>query len=219
MRIASVFALAIGMGMAVLKADPSYAQTTAHSVCRNKEECRPLTPGEIRLVRSFFGASIDYGNVRVIKGKFWGMVPSGQASKMAAPNGHIYAAASHYIHDYTSSEGLVPFFIHEMAHIWQKYKGENVVLKGSLLNMNIFRDPYKYVLDANKSLQRYSIEQQAEILQHGYTYGAFLNSKGKLYRSYYTASGFAHACRQWTVIHDIASTAGIGLGRKPDLCR
>lgn len=128
---------------------------------------RPLTPGEIALVARVFGDAIDPSPVRVARRK-WAffqprdtvMAPSGTLH--FHPDGHLYrddfAAAA------LGEQGL---FVHEMTHVWQHQRG---------LNLPLRRHPfcrYDYRITPGWKLDRYGIEQQAEIVRH-----AFLLSSG-----------------------------------------
>ncbi|MES2120210.1 MAG: vgr related protein [Pseudomonadota bacterium] len=125
-------------------------------------DARPLTTGEIALVRSVFGDAIDYSKVRLLKRKFWPFQP---VRFTMAPMGHIHF---HPMSDVWSADfsteplGRQAFFIHEMTHVWQaQAKGRFYLL--------LMRHPfsrYDYVLTPGKPFNRYGIEQQAEIVAH-----------------------------------------------------
>ena len=80
---------------------------------------RPLTPGEVELARSVFGDAVDYGRVRLVKGKWWPFQPRNSAM---APMGNIYfhPEGGAWSDDF-AQESLrrQSFFIHEMTHVWQ----------------------------------------------------------------------------------------------------
>ncbi len=125
-------------------------------------QSRLLTPGEIALARSMFADSIDYSEVRLIKGKWWPFQPANAAM---APNGNIYfhPRAGGWSEDFSreppSRQG---FFMHEMTHVWQAQKRGRFYLP-------LMRHPfcrYRYSIKAGKPLHRYGIEQQAEIVRH-----------------------------------------------------
>lgn len=130
---------------------------------------RPLTPDEISLAASVFGDAIDYGRVRIHNSKWAFFHPRAVAM---APMGHIHfhPAGPHYCDDFCaaplSAQGL---FIHEMTHVWQTQQRGKYWLP-------LMRHPfcrYDYALKPGRSLVRYGIEQQAEIVRH-----AFLLAKG-----------------------------------------
>ena len=89
-----------------------------------------------------------------------------------APRGHIHfhPLASNYCDDFaTASLMLQAHFIHEMVHVWQ------VQARGSwyLVTHRMPWARYDYSLKPGWKLERYGIEQQAEIVRH-----AFLLRKG-----------------------------------------
>lgn len=89
-----------------------------------------------------------------------------------APRGHIHfhPLSANYCDDFSSANlALQGHFIHEMTHVWQ------VQTRGSwfLILRRPFSRRYDYSLKPGLGLQRYGIEQQAEIVRH-----AFLLRKG-----------------------------------------
>jgi hypothetical protein len=132
-------------------------------------ENRALTPGEIELARSIFGAAIDYSRVRLFKGKWWPFHPRNAAM---APMGDIYFHPEGGVwSDDFSKEPLrrQGFFIHEMTHVWQTQKAGRFYLP-------LMRHPfcrYSYQLKPGKPFERYGLEQQAEIVAD-----AFLAERG-----------------------------------------
>ncbi|WP_260597920.1 vgr related protein [Sphingomonas endolithica] len=121
---------------------------------------RPLTPGEITLARSVFGTAIDYTPVRIIRRKWAFFQPR---DTIMAPSGniHFHPEGALYRDDFAaaalSDQGL---FVHEMTHIWQHQRGIVLPLK---------RHPfcrYDYAIRPGLPLNRYGIEQQAEIVRH-----------------------------------------------------
>ena len=121
---------------------------------------RSLTDAEIVLARSIFGDAIDYARVRIHDRKWWPL----QHRQMAmAPDGNLWLsrAGSIWCDDFCERsidrQGL---FIHEMVHVWQHQQGINLILR---------RHPfcrYDYSLKPGWALDRYGIEQQAEIVRH-----------------------------------------------------
>jgi hypothetical protein len=123
---------------------------------------RSLTPGEIELARSIFGDAIDYGEVRMIRGKWWPFQPRNAAM---APMGSIWfhPVAGGWSEDF-SKEPLTRqgFFIHELTHVWQTQA------KGRFY-LPLMRHPfcrYAYTLKPGRPFDRYGLEQQAEIVRH-----------------------------------------------------
>lgn len=123
---------------------------------------RPLTPGEIDLTRSVFGDAIDCSRVTLRQRKWIFFQPR---NTVMAPLGHIHfhPAGPNYRDDFAASDlsdqGL---FIHEMTHVWQHQQG---------IFLPIARHPfcrYGYLLQPGRGFQSYGIEQQAEIVRHGF---------------------------------------------------
>ena len=82
-----------------------------------------------------------------------------------APTGHLHfhPRSALYIHDFAKA-GLQAqaLFLHEMTHVWQTQR------KGRWF-LPLARHPlcrYDYVLRPGWKLDRYGIEQQAEIVRH-----------------------------------------------------
>lgn len=123
---------------------------------------RPLTEGEIALARSAFGAAIDYGRVRIIRGRWWPFQPKGI---VMAPTGniHFHPADPRWSDDFaTESLSLQGLFIHEMTHVWQAQKRGKYYLP-------LMRHPfcrYGYQLEPGRRFDLYGLEQQAEIVRH-----------------------------------------------------
>ena len=121
---------------------------------------RPLTPAETTLARSVFGSAIDYAPVRIVCKKWAFFQPR---DTVMAPRGniHFHPQGTLYRDDFASApltdQGL---FIHEMTHVWQHQRGIVLPLK---------RHPfcrYDYAIRPGLPLNRYGIEQQAEIVRH-----------------------------------------------------
>jgi len=130
---------------------------------------RGLTPGEIALVRSVFGNAIDTAPVRVRRRKWF---PLHMARYVMAPCGHLHfhPRGAQYCDDFSAASlSLHGLFIHEMTHVWQAQQRGRFYLP-------LMRHPfcrYDYRLKPGWPLERYGIEQQAEIVRH-----AFLLSMG-----------------------------------------
>lgn len=123
---------------------------------------RPLTPGEIALVKSVFGSAINCSDVRIKRRKWFPFQPR---KVTMAPNGHLHfhPDGDAYCEDFDaaplSRQGL---FIHEMTHVWQHQTGIFLPLR---------RHPfcrYTYSLKPGAALTSYGIEQQAEIVRHAF---------------------------------------------------
>ena len=125
---------------------------------------RTLTPGEISLARSVFGDAIDYSPVRMIRRKWWPLQPK---NYIMAPCGslHFHPRGNAWSDDF-SKEGIPHqgLFIHEMTHVWQAQKRGRFYLV-------MMRHPfcrYDYATRAGWPLERYGLEQQAEIASHAF---------------------------------------------------
>ncbi len=128
---------------------------------------RPLTLGEVALVRSVFGTALDPGPVRIRRRKWFAFQPR---ATVMAPCGHIHfhPAGACYRDDFAgadwSGQGL---FIHEMVHVWQAQTRGRWWLP-------LMRHPfcrYAYELVPGRPLEAYGIEQQAEIVRHAFLLG------------------------------------------------
>ena len=125
---------------------------------------RPLTSGEIDLARSVFGDAIDYSKVRMIRRKWWPLQPR---NTIMAPSGslHFHPHGNAWSDDFsTVSIPLQGLFIHEMTHVWQAQR------KGRFY-LVLMRHPfcrYDYSIRAGWPLERYGLEQQAEIVSHAF---------------------------------------------------
>lgn len=120
------------------------------------ENWRRLAPGEIGIAMPIFGSAIRYSEVRVYARGYTPFQPSRTA---VTPNGHIYFNRADHKPDFSRTLGDSAWIIHELAHVWQHQTGVNVLLRG------IFERQYDYVLDRNKPLADYKIEQQAGIVE------------------------------------------------------
>ena len=123
---------------------------------------RPLTEAERNLAASVFGGAIDYSSVRIVRRSWW---PFQTRNLVMAPSGniHFHPQSDLWSDDFASShlhrQGL---FIHEMTHVWQHQKG---------IWLPLARHPfcrYSYSIKPGWPLQRYGIEQQAEIVRHAF---------------------------------------------------
>jgi hypothetical protein len=119
-----------------------------------------MTAREIALASSVFGNAIDYTKVRIHKRKWWWFQPS---KITMAPDGHLWfhPDSDLFCDDFCDRDlSLQGLFIHELVHVWQHQRGIFLPLK---------RHPfcrYDYSLKPGWKLDRYGIEQQAEIVRH-----------------------------------------------------
>jgi hypothetical protein len=123
---------------------------------------RPLTGPERVMAAGVFGSAIDLDVVRIYRRKWWLFHPR---NVTMAPRGaiHFHPAGSSYCDCFASqSLALQGHLIHELVHVWQHQRGMNLVLK---------RHPfcrYSYTIKPGWTLDRYGIEQQAEIVRHAF---------------------------------------------------
>lgn len=144
-------------------ADGATKLTEAARTCPVGGE-RPLTEGEIALARGVFGTAIDYAKVTVRRRKFFPFQPR---RVTMAPRGHLHfhPLGDGYCDDFAAQPPLRQgHFIHEMTHVWQtQSRGDWYLL--------LHRHPlcrYDYSLRPGWRLERYGIEQQAEIVRHAF---------------------------------------------------
>lgn len=125
-------------------------------------KARPLTPGEVELARGVFGDAIDYARVTIVRRKWAFFQPR---ETVMAPLGsiHFHPKGSAYREDFAAGslddQGLL---IHELTHVWQTQRG---------LFLPLVRHPfcrYDYAIRPGLRLERYGIEQQAEIVRHAF---------------------------------------------------
>jgi MoaA/NifB/PqqE/SkfB family radical SAM enzyme len=111
-----------------------------------------------------FGSAIDYARVTIRRRKFFPFQPR---ETTMAPRGHLHfhPRGNAYRDDFAAAgrieQGLL---IHELTHVWQTQTlGE--------WYLPLHRHPfcrYDYALRPGWSLDRYGIEQQAEIVKHAF---------------------------------------------------
>jgi hypothetical protein len=132
---------------------------------------RPLTTGEVELVRSVFGAAVDTGPVQMVRRKWWPFQPRGI---VMAPTGniHFHPQDPHWSDDFSRERsGLQGLFVHEMTHVWQTQTRGRWYLP-------LMRHPfcrYAYQVKDGRPFNLYGLEQQAEIVRH-----RFLAARGGL---------------------------------------
>lgn len=123
-----------------------------------------LTPGEVSLARTVFGDAIDYARVRIRRRKWFPFQPR---RVVMAPHGHLHfhPQGKGYCEDFAQvgldRQGLL---IHELVHVWQAQKHGWWYLP----LVRPFSRRYDYSLKPGWKLERYGIEQQAEIVRHAF---------------------------------------------------
>lgn len=128
------------------------------------KEGRPLTEAERNLAASMFGRAIDYDRVRIHAAKWWLFQPrrvamSPDGSIWLHPKGDLFC--NDFCGQSLAGQGL---FIHEMTHVWQAQQRGRWYLP-------LMRHPfcrYDYAIKPGWTLEKYGIEQQAEIVRHAF---------------------------------------------------
>jgi len=125
-------------------------------------DTRALTPGEIALAASVFGAALNTGAVTLRRAKYWMLQP---IWVVMAPNGHIWfhPNGSAWSDDFSTEPlPMRALFVHELVHVWQHQQGINLLLRRHPLAR------YRYKLTPGKPFEHYGIEQQACIVEDAY---------------------------------------------------
>jgi MoaA/NifB/PqqE/SkfB family radical SAM enzyme len=111
-----------------------------------------------------FGDAIDYARVTIRRRKFFPFQPRWITM---APRGHLHfhPLGEVYSDDFSAEPiSRAGLFVHELTHVWQtQRRGEWYLL--------LHRHPlcrYDYSLKPGWRLERYGIEQQAEIVRHAF---------------------------------------------------
>ena len=125
---------------------------------------RPLTSGERTLAASIYGTAIDYDAVTLRRRKWFPFQPR---NTLMAPCGHIHvpAKSDYWSEDYSRERlALQGLFLHELCHVWQAQQRGRYYLP-------MMRHPfcrYDYAIRPGWRLERYGLEQQAEIVRHAF---------------------------------------------------
>jgi hypothetical protein len=128
------------------------------------KHARPLTEAEIALARSMFGDAIDFGRVRIVRGKWW---PFQSRGIVMAPTGniHFHPRDPRWSEDFSRAPlELQGLLIHELTHVWQSQTRGRFYLP-------LMRHPfcrYAYDLVPGRAFDWYGLEQQAEIVRHAF---------------------------------------------------
>lgn len=133
------------------------------------------------MVAQVFGGQIDAERVEIRRRRWLPLQPR---RVVMAPCGHLHfhPGSQLYCDDFASAPlGLQGLFVHEMTHVWQAQR------KGRWY-LPLMRHPfcrYDYSLKPGRRLERYGLEQQAEIVRH-----AFLTSRGATVAGGVTADSY-----------------------------
>ncbi|WP_070935866.1 vgr related protein [Edaphosphingomonas haloaromaticamans] len=121
---------------------------------------RPLSDTERTLARGVFGDALDYDAVRIINRK-WAFFQPRHVTMAPQGSIHFHPAGGGYCGCFGAATlGQQGLLIHELVHVWQHQRGINLILR---------RHPfcrYSYSIKPGWTLERYGIEQQAEIVRH-----------------------------------------------------
>ncbi|MBB4856760.1 hypothetical protein HNO88_000057 [Novosphingobium chloroacetimidivorans] len=109
-----------------------------------------------------FGKAIDCDPVRVTRRRWFPFQP---VDTLMAPCGHVHfhPRSQLYVDDFAvAGPQAQALFLHEMTHVWQtQHRGR--------WYLPLMRHPlcrYDYTLRPGWRLERYGLEQQAEIVRH-----------------------------------------------------
>lgn len=123
---------------------------------------RPLTEGEIALAASIFGSAIEYAPVRIFRRR-WFPFQGRNIAMAPCGNIHFHPKGDLWSEDFARDKPWrQALFIHEMTHVWQAQ------LRGKYY-LPLMRHPfcrYSYSFRPGWPLERYGLEQQAEIVKH-----------------------------------------------------
>lgn len=147
-----------------------------NSLAKLKLRVRSLTSGEIALAQIVYKNTIDYSVVTIIEGSFFPLDLQNEDT-FVTPNGHIFVPTKHFLLDYSkASKSYQHLFIHELGHVWQHQRKNNVLLSAGIAQAcTFFKDPYKYNIHGSdtvvdyvkyknqKKFVNYNLESQAEI--------------------------------------------------------
>ena len=128
----------------------------------NRTDGRRLTSGERGLAESVFGDAIDLDAIRLHHRKWFPFHPR---RAIMAPDGHIWVhpGGGLWRDDYAEATlSLQGLLIHELTHVWQAQQRGRWYLV-------LMRHPFcRYAYDFRPGwpLERYGLEQQAEIVRH-----------------------------------------------------
>ena len=130
---------------------------------------RPLTAGEIALLRSVFGNYLDLRGLRLGNGPLF---PGGKDNSMT-PRYTPWFPSDKYSEDFSKEPSRKHHFIHEMTHVLQSQNGNWNWLDGPYhwgKNFGTYKLAYPYDHDdLGKPLYHFNFEQQADIVADYFT--------------------------------------------------
>ena len=127
---------------------------------------RPLTAAEQAMLEPIFGDAVDYDTIRVVHGR---AVPVQGDHTYMTIGSVVYAPGPLYRRDFARSDvASQAALVHEVAHVWQRANGVNVVAEAALTLLATrgrYIRAYRYDLVPGRDLLDYAVEQQATILE------------------------------------------------------
>jgi hypothetical protein len=130
------------------------------------DEGRPLTSGERNLVMKNFGMDANPYSVRLVD-ETWNNLQD--PTRPMSPNGNIYMGSAGCADFSSPLCSNTDTFIHEMTHVMQYQNGDEVLLRGGLLQLRDQlpgQDVYKYQFGAK--FNELNLEQQGMYKQDQY---------------------------------------------------
>lgn len=121
---------------------------------------RRIGAAELSEAQPIFRGAINYADFWIYKGYWFALQPDNTAM---APDGNIYFPPPIYKDDFTMTISGMALLLHEMTHVWQVQKGVWLIMQRLWEGGD-----YEYVLDPNKKLQDYKIEEQGSIIEDYY---------------------------------------------------
>jgi hypothetical protein len=127
---------------------------------------RSLTTGEKEFLRPIFGATLPY-DTQIVATNDHNL---GGSANSITPNGTPYFSTQIYVADFTDSavsDGNKWIFIHEFAHVWQKYHHINPIVGAFVAWAEAFYNydqAYYYDFSISTNFGSWTIESQASIV-------------------------------------------------------
>lgn len=151
---------------------------------------RPMSVGEIQMIESIFGKSINYNDVKIYRRKYAFFQPD---NTTMAPDGNIWFNPGFFVEDFSvdPDPDKKAHFVHEMTHVWQKQLGYPVARRGAI---RVGLD-YNYELSYEKNLSDYNMEAQGEIISD-YFKLKHLNNTGSMRMKEY-------ADKKWLPLYEL----------------
>ena len=133
---------------------------------QNRGTGRPLTPGEVALARSIFGAAINYDVVHLHPREYSGAFGAQPDRDLMVVGSDIYFGSDvRFVTDFSNASlPMQAVFVHEMTHVWQAQNRQNIA--AAIVEHVTEEYPYAYLpLQPGKTFVEYDIEEQAAIVE------------------------------------------------------